>query len=423
MSFVDNIKRGVYNFNTLTNTENYKMGYYVIAFLFFILSYISQTLFDKPCYDLIAVFIRLFHHFIIYFIYFGFLSPANILYLTGPISFIAVCSWIICGNKCFLTMLENKICGYPKSRVYRDISYYISKTGDSYISKIRIYLCIILAIIISIRWYVYSRTTRVVVQGHRGARGHRPENTLSAFDFALQNGITTIEMDLHMTKDGELVIYHDEMIREPICRRLDINSESKIKEMTLNEISQYTCGTLKNPEFPEQVLVNEHIPTFLELISHIEKKYPLINVRMNVEIKLSKTERDSEEYVKLFAKKLVDILEKHTRIYNTIIQSFDITALNYVRELNANISTSYLVETDETFKKSLDVCLTNGFKIVSPYYIFVNKEEVEKFQNNGIQVIPWNVNTISSLRNMIDSGVGELITDYPLLIQEYLSIS
>lgn len=426
MSTFEELKHLVYNYNVFTDTQTYMGVFYILAFLFFIISYAGQIILDKPCYTVASVLIRTFHHFIIFFIYFGALAPANILYIVWVISFLSVCLWITFGNKCILTLIENSICGYPKNRVYRDILYYLSRSVDKYVSSIRIMLVFIMTIFISIRWYVYYRTNRVVIQGHRGARGNRPENTISAFDFALENGIYTLEMDLHMSKDGEIVIFHDDIITEPICSSLGVGVgggglNRKIKEMTLPEISQYSCGGLKNPDFPQQVLVNEHIPTLLELILHIQNKYPFLGVKINVEIKTS--EDDSDEYRTLVSQKVVDILEKTGMIHKTIVQSISVHCLNSVKRMNPSITTSYIIEKEENINGSLEVCLKNGFEIVSPYYPLINNTFVAEFKNHGLQVIPWTVNDTITLKMMMDYGVKEIITDYPVLMKEYLSVS
>jgi glycerophosphoryl diester phosphodiesterase len=424
MCILENIKHGIYKFNTLTTTQTYQIVYYSLAFVIFICSYLIQTIFDKPCNNIIAVFIRLFHHFIIYFIYFGFLAPANMLYVIGCVVFIANVSWIYFKNRCLLTILENKLCGYSSSRRLRDMIYYISVKLDRFVTRIRIYLVGIMVAIIATRLYIYYRTTRVVIQGHRGARGNRPENTIDAFDFALNNGIRTLEMDLHMTKDGVIVLYHDPIINKPFCDlpNTSANHSGKIKEMTLQQIKEYNCGVLKNPDFPDQVSVSSQIPTFLELIAHIKNNYPFLKVRMNVEIKTTK-EDDTDEYVKLFADRLVYILKEHGMIDSTIIQSFDVRGLKHIRNLNPNIQTSYITEEEDEVEAAFDVCIQNGFNIVSPHYSSINKEIVDKFHKASIKVIPWNINKTSDLRRMLEIEVDEIITDYPVLFQEYLSTS
>lgn len=425
MNFIKNIKYGIYRFNTLSINETYQQIYYLCVILFFIISYTGQVLLDKPCVGIIPIGIRIFHHLVIYFIYFSFLAPSNILLFGFIISFVAIISWIIFKNKCFLTMFENRICGYPYKRVFHDLSYYVSRKFDTFLSSIRIPLVFVMVIIMMVRLYVYYRTNRIEIQGHRGSRGNRPENTISAFEFALDNGIRTLELDLHMTTDNELVIYHDDEMNQNICKKVgDIGSSLSISKMSLTDLKKYDCGSVRNDAFPQQVLSNQSIPTFVELITLIKTKYPLLSVKMNVEIKTNEG-IDNNDYVKRFAKKLVDIFEQYGLVGSCIVQSFDIRALQYVKKLNPHITTSYLVE---NFKEDLidavfNICVENKFSIVSPDFENLNKSIVDKFHQQNIKVLPWTVNSIDNLKRMLDYKVDGIISDYPIIMKEYLAIT
>ena len=101
-----------------------------------------------------------------------------------------------------------------------------------------------------------AATRTIEVQGHRGARSLRPENTLSAFKYALENKVPVLEMDLQYTKDHVLVVGHDEILNSAIC--LDpmgkkLTSKVLVNELTLAELQKYDCGTLINPRFPKQI--------------------------------------------------------------------------------------------------------------------------------------------------------------------------
>jgi glycerophosphoryl diester phosphodiesterase len=433
MNFIQHILILGYKFNSFTTTGTYQTGYYICAILFFLSSYISQYLCEKPCYELAAIVIRTIHHFSLFFIYFGFLAPTDIIPYMLALTLITLSYWIILKNKCVLTMTENYFCNHSRNREFRDITYYLSKRFDRFMFSVRIPILIVMIVFIIIRTYVYYRSNRVEIQGHRGARGNRPENTMAAFDFALSNGITTLELDLHMSSDGELVIYHNDTINRVICNSAIYHgsggdggsSSDYIKTLTLNELKTYDCGTLKNPEFPEQVQSKEHIPTFIELVTYVKQKYPLLNVRFNVEIKRSDT--DSDNYIKEFTKKVVDIFEKNGLIRGSIIQSFDVNALQYVKVLNPYIQTSLLVDNlkEQNTEKVIGVCVENGFDIVSPNFEDLSKGIIDKFKDGDrkIEVIPWTVNKIDDLKEMMQMGVCSIITDYPVIMKEYLATS
>jgi glycerophosphoryl diester phosphodiesterase len=422
MTFIQYILNQVYQFNVLTTTQIYQTVFYTCAILFFLSSYISQYLCEKPCYELAAIVIRTIHHFSLFFIYFGFLAPSNIIPYIFVLTTGTMASWIILKNKCILTMTENYLCSHSRNREFRDITYYLSKRFDRFMFSVRIQILSVMILTIIIRTYVYYKSNRIEIQGHRGARGNRPENTLAAFDYALENGITILELDLHMTSDDELVIYHDNNINTALCKASS-HIDLHIERMTLNELKEYDCGSFRNPEFPEQVLSKEQIPTFVELVRRVKWRYPLLNVRFNVEIK--RTDNDSDDYIKSFARKVVDIFEKYRLVNGSIIQSFDTKALQYIREFNPKIKTSFLVENlkESNAEDMVNVCIINKFDIISPNFETLSKEIIDKFKNRGIIVIPWTVNTIDDLKKIMIMGVDSIITDYPVTMKEYLSVN
>ncbi len=112
------------------------------------------------------------------------------------------------------------------------------------------------------------------IQGHRGARGLRPENTLSSFTSAIEAGVDRIELDLLMTSDGELVIHHDFYINAQLCTYLDgqevISPPPLVHSLTLLQVKQFCYGAKKHPLFPRQAaLGKEAIPTLQELFTMI----------------------------------------------------------------------------------------------------------------------------------------------------------
>lgn len=273
------------------------------------------------------------------------------------------------------------------------------------------------------------------IHGHRGARGARPENTISAFRYAMDNGVEFLELDLQMTKDNKIIICHDRDINESIC-----NGVSKpIKTLTLKEIKEYDCGSKMNINFPnQQTAPNEKIPSFIELISLIKSsEYKNKQVVMNIEIKtLSKNmydelasvgitvnplNIDTDDEVYKFSKQLIDTLKEYEIVNNTvIIQSFDPRALKCVNTIDSSIKTSYLIY----YIKSLDELITKskqlGVKIISPIYEVINKDTVKKLQNNYLEVLPWTVNDVDVFKRLVEYGVDGIITDYPKEMKEIL---
>ena len=408
----------IYDFNSFTNTLTYQIFFYTICTLLFALSYIIQQKTDKPCNKPGSSVISIFHHFITYYIYLGFLAPASILWMIVLLLIVSIMSWIYFNNSCVLTLIENKICGRNSRHIFHDITKYISKKLDNKMRSIRIYVIGVLTLFSLYRYYVYYLSNRIDVQGHRGARGLRPENTMSAFKFALDNDINTLELDLHLTKDKKFIIYHDDKINPVICKGGQINV--LIKNLTWDEIQKYDCGSLRNPEFPQQKLEpGEKIPLFTNLIEFIQKNYYYKPIKMNIEIKTTK-EIDTDEEVEEFGRLLIDVINKYNIGENTIIQSFDVRALKAIQKIDPKIQTSYLIEEQEIDDNIIAKARVMGVKYISPDYKLLNKNLADKLNVNGLRILPWNVNDDNSLKKILDYGIYGVISDYPTIMKQYL---
>jgi glycerophosphoryl diester phosphodiesterase len=286
--------------------------------------------------------------------------------------------------------------------------------------RIKIYSIVFITICLRLYdYYVLNKHKKIKVQihGHRGSRGDFPENTLSAFKHSIENNIEFIELDLQITKDDEIVIYHDKNINTEIC-----NGVSRpIKELLLKEIKDYDCGSKKNINFPNQQTVPlEKIPTFIEFINMVQSQYKNKKIKMNIEIKTEKSlDTDSEVYH--FSNTLIKLLHKYNITGDVIVQSFDVRALKYVKEIDSTITRSYLIEEK---LPNIDILINTskklGVKIISPDYKLIDKKIVKKLQENGFEVLPWTINDISALKQNIEYGVDGIITDYPIQTRDYL---
>ena len=412
-------------FNDLSNTKGYKILFFLIGGILFILSYIVQLVNEKPCKNLFGEILRAFHHLCIYFIYYGFLAPASILWIMSIILIITLLSWITTNNGCFLTTLENKLCKINKNHLFYDLTYHFTKKLDIFILHNRIKIYSVVCIIIFLRLYDYyasnasnasNKYKKIKIHGHRGARGMLPENTLAAFKYAIENKIDVLELDLQMTKDKEIVIYHNKNINTDIC-----NGISKpIKTLSLQEIKEYDCGSKKNVNFSEQQPVSgEKIPSFIELIKLIQSEYKYKTIEMNIEIKTEKS-LDTDDEVYEFSNKLIDIIHKYNITNNVIIQSFDVRALKNIKEIDSSIKTSYLIKELPSLDNLIKISKQLGVKIISPEYKLMNKNIVTKLHENGFEVLPWTINDINISKKNIEYGVDGIITDYPKQLKDYI---
>jgi glycerophosphoryl diester phosphodiesterase len=230
--------------------------------------------------------------------------------------------------------------------------------------------------------------------------------------------VDALEIDLVMTKDKNIIIYHDKNINTELCKN---GPSLPTKNLTLSEIKKYTCGEIINPNFSEQQLSSEKIPTLIELLDFINNSnYPNKNtIKFNIEIK-TEPELDTENEVIEFATLLVQILNNYHIKERTIIQSFDNRALIAVKNIDPTIKLSLLIEDPNI--NMIETAKKNNIDIISPNISLLNKELVQKIHDNGFKVLPWNINTTKEFQEMLDMNVDGIITDYPKEMMDYLFI-
>lgn len=258
-------------------------------------------------------------------------------------------------------------------------------------------------------------------QGHRGARGLYPENTVGAMEEALKYQVTTLELDVVVSKDMVVVVSHEPWMSAEIC--LDPNGkELKDKQHNLykldySEIQKFDCGSKVHPRFPLQKKVTVGKPKLNRLIEVTEetlKKLNRENVIYNIEIK-STPEDEKQGYqpdVGTFSDIVIKAIREKLPDSRYTIQSFDWRVLNYIHRKYPEIRLVALLE--EEMKKE-DVVKQLGFRpfVFSPYYKLLSKEVVDFFHAEGIKVIPWTLNEVSDMKEMMNLGVDGIITDYP----------
>ncbi len=261
------------------------------------------------------------------------------------------------------------------------------------------------------------------VQGHRGARGLMPENTIPAFLLALDSGVTTIELDLAVTKDKKLVVSHEPWMTAAICTDpegnfIDEKSERKfnIYKMNYGEVIQWDCGMKGNERFPQQQKMSVHKPLLSEVIVAVEnhiKNYTRYEVDYNIEIK-SQPEGDNKFHPtpKVFSDLVYNLIDEYLPLDRVVIQSFDFRVLKYWHEKYPEVRLAALVEN----KKSVESNLADlGFipSIYSPYFMLLHKEDVKLLHEKMVRVIPWTVNEEKDMLSLKGMNVDGFITDYP----------
>ncbi|MBS1684538.1 MAG: glycerophosphodiester phosphodiesterase [Bacteroidetes bacterium] len=261
------------------------------------------------------------------------------------------------------------------------------------------------------------------IEGHRGCRGLLPENTIPAFIKAVQLGVTTLEMDVVVTRDGQLVISHDPVLNDVIMTKPDgtpVTAEEakklRIFDMPYAEIKKYDAGLRGNPKFPDQQKIAVSKPLLKEVIDTVEKyvkAHKLPPVYYNIETKSTKEGDDVyNPKPNVFAQALYDVVAAKKIVPRCIIQSFDPRTLQEMKKIDPNITTALLVANINGFDKNIAEL---GFPpaIYSPEYHLVNKKLIAKCHALNIRVIPWTVNDEKTMRKLKDLGADGLISDYP----------
>src|SRR5450755_3086653 len=211
---------------------------------------------------------------------------------------------------------------------------------------------------------------RILVHGHRGARGLRPENTIPAFEYAIQAGVDFLEMDVAVTKDNVLVISHDPHMNAEICK--GPHPGIAIHELTLAELREYDCGTLQNPHFPKQQPVpGTRVPTLDEVLDLSSRG----NIQFNIETKSFPDHPELTPPPDVFSKMMLDVIRKHKLESRVIVQSFDFRTLVAMKRLAPEIRLAALWEGPA--RPFVDIAREGQAGIISPYYPLVTPEQVK----------------------------------------------
>nr|WP_294946671.1 glycerophosphodiester phosphodiesterase family protein [uncultured Mucilaginibacter sp.] len=262
-------------------------------------------------------------------------------------------------------------------------------------------------------------------EAHRGGRGLMPENTIPAMKNAIGLGVTTLEMDTHITADGQVVLSHDEYINPlfSLTPEGEAISAEEAKQLILYkmpyaELKKYDVGSKFYKAFAQQKKIKTYMPLLAELIDSVqayakEKHRP--QLYYNIETKCA-PEGDGiynpgpEEFVKL----LMAVIEKKKITPFVVVQSFDKRTIQIIHQKYPKVRTSYLVQKKA---EAAEYIKELGFMpfIISPNYKIVDADFVKSCHDSHIKVLPWTVNTIEDIDKLKEFGVDGIISDYPNL--------
>jgi glycerophosphoryl diester phosphodiesterase len=266
-------------------------------------------------------------------------------------------------------------------------------------------------------------TPKFDLQGHRGARGLKPENSIPGFLLALDSGVTTVELDLVITADNQVVVSHEPWMAAAICiqpngQPIHGKDERKfnIFKMPYEQVKAFDCGSKGNERFPDQEKISVNKPLLKDVIVAIEdhiRNYTQYEVDYNLEIK-TETNGDNKFHPvpEVFSDLVYKVLDEYLPLERVVIQSFDFRVLKYWHEKYPEVRLAALVENKNGTAANLRAL---GFKpsIYSPAFELLTAGDVKSLQRQKIRVIPWTVNEVKDMKRMRALAVDGFITDYP----------
>jgi glycerophosphoryl diester phosphodiesterase len=263
------------------------------------------------------------------------------------------------------------------------------------------------------------------IQGHRGCRGLFPENSLPAFEKAIELGVTTLELDLAISKDRKIIVSHEPYINSLFC--LDTLGEEitfeeekayNLFKMNYQEIKAFDCGTKQYARFPKQQKIKTYKPLLSEVFELTKAKNS--NVKFNIEIKADpKYDNIYTPEPKEFVRLVLNLIEQYGVFESTNLQSFDLRILEEIKKQAPKMKLSLLIDENETIEDKISK-LSFTPEIISPYFGLLDADNIHIYQSKEIQIIPWTVNLEKDMQLMIDYQVDGIITDYPDKLIEML---
>jgi glycerophosphoryl diester phosphodiesterase len=254
------------------------------------------------------------------------------------------------------------------------------------------------------------------LQGHRGARGLLPENTLPGFERALAIGVDTLELDVGVTRDGVVVIHHDRRLNPDLARGADGQWVSApaptIFSLLYEELQRYDVGRIRPGSeyarrFPHQAPIDgTRIPRLAQLFAQAKSS----SVKFNIETKLVPHAPSETLEPEAFARALIAEVRRAGVAARTTIQSFDFRTLKVVEAEAPDIVTSYLTSGKDS---DVEKVRAAGARVWSPDYRDLNPQIVGRAHDLGMRVIAWTVNEPADIARVLDMKVDGIISDYP----------
>lgn len=279
------------------------------------------------------------------------------------------------------------------------------------------------------------------LQAHRGGRGEWTEESLAAFANSLTLGVTTLELDTHLTSDGKVIVWHDDTIQADKCQDTAPATQGdagfpyvgdRVAELSLDQIKTLDCGFTQLTGFPEQDVIEGNRIAELKDVFGLVREADAKKVRFNIETKVEDGKSGGEGMVAL-TKAVVGEIQSAGIAERSTVQSFDWSALNLTKKIAPELPLVALSSGDawlevgrpgaspnlggidiDTYGGSLaKAAAAQGYDAISPAFRSVTAGMITDAHGLGLPVIPWTVNTTADMNRLMDLGVDGVISDYP----------
>ncbi|WP_307037897.1 glycerophosphodiester phosphodiesterase family protein [Arthrobacter sp. B3I4] len=286
-----------------------------------------------------------------------------------------------------------------------------------------------------------ARSGPLDLQAHRGGRGEWTEESLAAFANSLKLGVTTLELDTHLTTDGKIVVWHDDTIQADKCQDTTPVTpgdaafpyvSDRVAGLSLAQVKTLDCGYAQLRGFPEQDVIKGNRIAELKDLFQLVRDAGAEKVRFNIETKVEDGKAGGDGMVAL-TKAVVTEIQASGMAGRSTLQSFDWSALNLAKRLAPDLPLVALSVGDAWLEVGRDGASPNlrgididsyggslaaaaaaqGYGAISPEFSSVTPGMVTDAHKLGLQVIPWTVNSTDDMKRLMDLGVDGIITDYP----------
>jgi glycerophosphoryl diester phosphodiesterase len=237
---------------------------------------------------------------------------------------------------------------------------------------------------LSLRQRLQAERGRVWVVGHRGAMGHCPENTMASFERGLELGADWIELDVHLSRDGALIVIHDETLERTT------NGHGLVRDHTLAELKALDAGN------------GERVPTLNEVLEWAKERDTIVDIEI----------KNAPSFYQGIEDKIVAALDEVGVTEQVVVISFDHVAVQRVKAVDTRVATGVLYAC-RPLNGGVSLAREAGADVLLPHWVHVTQPDVKRAHQEGLYVAPWATSDPNVLRRLIDSGVDAIATNHP----------